>query len=102
MLEQVSKGHRKELVRAATEFYKSGAEPSPDAAPEHFTRAQVRQAQRALGNRGTKARRANPAKHARAVVLRSSEVVRVVLADEALGVAKQRVEHPLMSRLRRG
>jgi hypothetical protein len=100
MIEDLSRSRRKELLSAATTLLKSGAEPSGEA-PEHYTRAQVRQAQRAVGNRGAKARRANPEKHMKRTIEGARRVARVVMTDELLDVAKDRVEHPIRSRLRR-
>jgi hypothetical protein len=100
MIEDLSKARRKELVSAATALYKSGAEPSEDG-PGRITRVQIRQAQRAIGNRGAKARRADPAKHQRRVFEGARRVAQVVMADEALTLAKDRVAHPIRSRLRR-
>lgn len=92
MLAELPKGQRKEIVRAATKLYKSGAQPNLSAA-SHPTRAQRRQAARALGWRGAKAR------HHRRDRLR--QVQAVVAVDEALGAAKERVERPIRARLKR-
>jgi hypothetical protein len=94
MLDELEKGRRKELIKAATRLHKSGAEPNEAPVPERYTRAQLRQAKRALGWRGSKTNRHN-------VVKRLPQVMETVMLDEALSVAKDRVEHPLSSRLRR-
>jgi hypothetical protein len=95
VLEQASKDVRREVVKAATRLYKSGAEPSEGPAPVHLNRAEIRQTARAMGWRGKKAKRQN-------VVRRSVEIRRAVLVDEALGLAKERVDHPVRSRLKKG
>ncbi len=94
MLTDLPKADRKGLVAAATLLYKSGAEPSPAPTTGHYTRAQQRQALRAVGWRGAGAKRHN-------VVKKLYAAHQAVLIDEALGAAKERVEHPVRSRLRR-
>ena len=100
MIEGLSKDRRKELMQGATELYKSGAAPLPDDVDTTPNRARVRQAQRAEGNRGVKAQRHNPAKHQRRVVAGKIKVSQAIMLDEALHAAKDRVEHPIRSRLR--
>ena len=95
MIENLSKERRRELMNAAVELYKSGAEPSPEIEPkDHYTRAELRQAARAFGWRGKKAKRQN-------IVARAADVRRAVLLDEALHAAEERVAHPIRSRLGR-
>ena len=101
VLDGASRVNRRALSAAATELYKSGAEPNTTAAPEHPTRAQVRQAQRALGYRGSKTVQKNPHRHQNRVRTGVVKVGRAVLVDEQLTKAQARVNHPLKSRLRR-
>lgn len=100
MLEQVSKGPRKELVAAAGVLYKSGAEPSPLEPRVPKTRAELRQLGRALGHHGSKSAKKNPERHARRLQRANAQVWQAVMVDEALAAAKDRAEHPLRSRLR--
>ena len=94
-LHDVDKSQRKELMQAGTRLYKSGVNPTTPAAPHvHLTRAQNRQFQRALGYRGSKAKRHN--------MERQQKKFRQVMAvEEVLEAAQDRVEHPVRSRLRR-
>lgn len=97
----ISKERQRELMGAAVELYKSGAEPNDVAPKEHYTRAELRQAARAFGWKGTKSARSNPARAARRVATAREKVTKAVLVDSALTMAKDRVEHPIASRLRR-
>lgn len=94
MLDALSKSRKRELVGAAMALYKSGAEPNPEVLRDHYSRAELRQAARAYGWRGKKAKRQNIARGVQ-------RVYEAVLIDEALSAAKDRVEHPVASRLRR-
>jgi hypothetical protein len=94
-LERFDRDQRKEIVKAAVRLHKSGAEPAVPGVPDRPSRSQRRQAARALGWRGSKASRHN-------IVREVDRVRRVVAVDEALVAAKDRVEHPVRSRLRRG
>lgn len=100
LLAQFDKDERRAVVKAATRLYKSGAEPNDSPLPEYPTRAQVRQAQRALGHRGSKSAKKNPERHARRLQRGADDLLRVLAVDEALAAAKDRVEHPIKSRLR--
>ena len=100
MIESLSKQRQKELIQGATELFKSGAVPNPRDIDTTPNRARVRQAQRAEGNRGAKTRRHNPAKHQRRVVAGKMKTTEAILLDEGLQVAKDRVEHPIRSRIR--
>ncbi len=101
VLDQASKPIRKDLMRAAVELHKSGAEPSETPLKEHYSRAELRRAARALGWKGEKTARDHPERAARRVKARVTEVRRAVLVDQGLASAKDRVEHPVRSRLRR-
>lgn len=95
VLEQLDKSRQKEVIKAATEAYKTGIRPtSTEDAPEHLTRAQFRQLQRALGYRGSKAKRHN-------IERQRKEFQKVLLIEESLDRGQDRVEHPIRSRLRR-
>ena len=94
VLDNLSRERRKELMSVAVEFHKSGAEPSDTPLKDHYTRAELRQAARAFGWRGKKAKRQNLERGFAKV----GEATRV---DEALVMAKDRVQHPIKSRLRR-
>lgn len=100
MIEGLSKERRKEVLGAAVDLYKSGADPSPDGVTPDTSRASVRRAERAAGNRGAKTAQKNPARHARSLQAGAQRVRQAVLVDEALHDAKDRVEHPIASRLR--
>lgn len=94
VLDNLSRERRKELMGAAVELYKSGGEPSETPVKDHYTRAELRQAARAFGWRGKKAKRQNLERG-------FAQVRDAVLVDQALTKAKDRVEHPIASRLRR-
>lgn len=101
LLDSASRENRRDLVEKAVELYKSGAEPSSDDVVPAHSRAAMRQAQRAAGNRGTKTATKNPVRHVRRLQTGAVKIRRAVLVDEALHVAQDRVEHPIKSRLRR-
>lgn len=94
VLDDASRKNRRALMAAAVELHKSGAQPTTTEVPAHPTRAQRRQAARAFGWRGKKAKRQRFDRG-------FEQVARAVLVDDALAKAKDRVEHPLRSRLRR-
>lgn len=94
-LDQFDKGERKQVVKAATRLYKSGAEPSEPVEPRPLRRYEQRQLARALGWRGSKAKRQKN------VTKRLEEVRQALVVDDALIAAKERVEHPVRSRLKR-
>ncbi len=94
MIERLPADSRRQIVKAAGQLYRSGAEPTPQGTPHTPNRAEMRQMARALGWRGAKAKRQNFAK-------RLPEVAKAVLVDEALGEAKFRAEHPILSRVGR-
>ena len=95
MLEEVAKAQRKELVRAGTRLVKSGVAPTGKP-PEGrtLTRAEQRQAQRALGYRGSKAKRHNFQRQ-------QAKLRQVLTVEEVLDAAQDRIDHPVRSRLRR-
>jgi hypothetical protein len=61
----------------------------------HLNQAQKRQLQRSLGYRGSKARR-------HTIERDSKKFANVLGVELALDAAKERIEHPVRSRLRRG
>ncbi len=101
VLDDLSRPRRKDLVSAATALYKSGAEPNPVGVEGVPSRAELRRAARALGHRGSKSARQNPDRAARQQQAMAKKVAQAVLLDDALLAAKDRVEHPVRSRLRR-
>ena len=99
MIEDLSRARRREVLSAGVELLKSGGVPSPDGPPPRPTRAQIREARRAIGNRGTKTAKNNPHRHENRLRAGGVRVQRAVLVDDALHAAKDRVEHPIRSRL---
>lgn len=101
-LDQFTKKERREIMRAATRAVKSGVEPSsPIETPESIPRYQQRQMARALGNRGSKSAKKNPERMARQTEERREQLRQVLVVDDALQAAQERVEHPIRSRLKR-
>ena len=100
MIEGLTKQRQKELLGAAVELLKSGAEPSPDDVVPDNSRAARRQVQRAAGNRGSKTAKRNPHRHENRLRAGGERVRKAVLLDDALHAAKNRVDHPVLSRLR--
>jgi len=95
MLDQLSRGRRKEVLKAAGDAYKSGLLPTPTPSVQRpLARHEQRQLMKALGWRGTKAKRHTVERDAR-------KFVQVMAVEEALDRAKERVEHPIAARLRR-
>lgn len=95
MLSDLEKDQRKDLLKAGTRLVKSGVAPtSVSDAPRALNRAQMRQAQRALGYRGSKAKRHNLQRG-------QARLRQVLLVEEVLDAAQDRIDHPVRSRLRR-
>lgn len=99
MLELVTQKQKREIIKTAVPLLKSGVMPTVAEAPEKPTRVQLRQAQRALGDHGTKTAKKNPQRHQRRLDRGVELARRAVVLDEALALAKNRVEHPIKSRL---
>jgi hypothetical protein len=93
-LKATTRENRKDLMAGAVALLKSGAEPSSDIKVGRGTRAQRRQAARAMGWRGKKAGRQNFERNI-------AKVRNAVMVDESLHLAQDRIEHPVRSRLRR-
>jgi hypothetical protein len=92
---RAAKRRQKDIDQAATRLLKSGVLPSASAEGEvHLTRTQQRQLMRSLGWRGSKAQRHNVERGLK----RFGEVM---LVEQALDRAQDRVDHPVRSRLRR-
>lgn len=95
LLSEIPKAKRKELVQAGTKLYKSGITPTAPAAPDaHLTRAQQRQTLRALGYRGSKAKRHN-------IDRQKAKFQQVLAVEQVLDHVEDRINHPVRSRLRR-
>ena len=95
MLDELDKARRKEVIAVAKQAYLSGLEPT--AAPAEIRslkRHELRQIERAGGFRGNKAKRHT--------MTRDLPKLRNTLAvEEVLDAAKDQVDHPIRSRLRR-
>ena len=83
---------RKEVVAAATRLYKSGVLPT-EPKEGQLTRVQRRQLERALGYRGSKAKRHNTKRQ-------MAKFREVMAVEQVLDIAQDRVEHPIRARLR--
>lgn len=93
LLRQLPKKARREIQRKATELYRAGIEPSAEEVTPVTRRFQQRQVARALGWRGSKAKRK------KTLAKRLHEVKQVLIVDEALQNARARSEHPVRARL---
>jgi hypothetical protein len=96
LLPQLKKSRRKDLVKASERLLEQGIQPTPVAegtAERPLKRQEVRRLQRAMGYRGSKAKRHN-------VKRNMARMQQVLLVEEALDAAQDRKDHPIRSRLK--
>ena len=97
VLSELDKKRRKEVIQAATNLNKSGIKPTPALVDPNYkmSKKELRRLQRAMGYRGSKAKRHN-------IERQTKKLQQVLMVEEALDAAQERMDHPLRSRLKRG